>query len=474
MSVVRQKMQPRVRSVVSVVFAVFLLAISFPIAVFADTVTSTVPVGTGPYAEVLNTNGSRLYVGSAIGSDTGSISTVDTLTNTMLSKFYTGSSRIMDMALNPDGLRLYTGHLNGQLKIINPSTNTVTLSVTVGSSVYGLALSPDGSRVYASDFTANVIRVLNATDLSPITSFAGGTHPRLIVMAPSGNRAYVAIQGSTITSPGSVKVIDTVSNTVLATIPTGLGTGAVALSPDGKSVYATNYGSNNVSVIDTATNTVSATIPVGTQPYQVAFTPDGTRAYVANMLDNTVSVVNVATRTVASTIPVGLQPAPIRISSDSQIAYVGNENASTVSVILLDTFPSIVTTALASGVVGNGYVGAIATAGRPQPTVAVTAGTFPPGLTLAPDGAITGTPLTAGTYMFTVTATSSVSGIPSTVVRNLSITIAPASTTNGQGSDTPMLATTGENVTIMKGGALLFVLVGASMLIAITMRKLLG
>src|SRR5437870_2398375 len=39
---------------------------------------------------------------------------------------------------------------------------------------------------------------------------------------------------------------------------------------------------NTVSVIDTATNTVIATIPVGLNPFGVAITPDGTRAYVVN------------------------------------------------------------------------------------------------------------------------------------------------------------------------------------------------
>ena len=37
--------------------------------------------------------------------------------------------------------------------------------------------------------------------------------------------------------------------------------------------YVTNSGSNNVSVIDTATNTVVATVPVGENPWGVAVTP---------------------------------------------------------------------------------------------------------------------------------------------------------------------------------------------------------
>src|SRR5262249_61487809 len=43
--------------------------------------------------------------------------------------------------------------------------------------------------------------------------------------------------------------------------------------------YVTNSLSNFVSVIDTATNTVVATVPVGSFPQGVAIPPDGTNAY---------------------------------------------------------------------------------------------------------------------------------------------------------------------------------------------------
>lgn len=64
-----------------------------------------------------------------------------------------------------------------------------------------------------------------------------------------------------------------------------------------------NKGNNTVSVINTATNTVIATIPVGASPDQVTILPDGTFAYVTNQVDNTVSVIDIATNMVIATIP---------------------------------------------------------------------------------------------------------------------------------------------------------------------------
>lgn len=95
--------------------------------------------------------------------------------------------------------------------------------------------------------------------------------------APNGTRVYVANQNS-----GNVSVINTATNTVIATVPVGIGPSGVAITPDGTRAYVTNQGSDSVSVINTTNNTVIATIPVGDAPIALAITPDGTRVYVAN------------------------------------------------------------------------------------------------------------------------------------------------------------------------------------------------
>src|SRR5216117_3487446 len=60
---------------------------------------------------------------------------------------------------------------------------------------------------------------------------------------------------------------------LLLSMGAGLGT---ATAEAQTRAYVTNGFSNTVSVIDTATNTVVATIPVGAFPFGVAITPDGT------------------------------------------------------------------------------------------------------------------------------------------------------------------------------------------------------
>src|ERR1700746_2045903 len=85
---------------------------------------------------------------------------------------------------------------------------------------------------------------------------------------------------------------------LLLSLATGLGPAPVQAQTR---AYVTNI-SGTVSVIETATNTVVATIPVGIFPSGVAITPDGTRAYVANIF-NSISVIDTATNAVVVTIP---------------------------------------------------------------------------------------------------------------------------------------------------------------------------
>jgi YVTN family beta-propeller protein len=58
-----------------------------------------------------------------------------------------------------------------------------------------------------------------------------------------------------------------------------------------------NLGSNTVSVIDTASNTVVATVQVESAPIAVAITPDGTHAFVTN--NGNLSVIATATKHMA-------------------------------------------------------------------------------------------------------------------------------------------------------------------------------
>ncbi|MGH6853638.1 MAG: YncE family protein, partial [Methylocella sp.] len=133
---------------------------------------------------------------------------------------------------------------------------------------------------------------------------------------------YVANYGA-----NTVSVIDTASNTGVATVPVEGGARGVAVTPNGKHAYVTNWGSATVSVIDTASNTVVVTVPLGGEAAGVAITPDGSHANVAGGPSEfwgipqlphrknlgSVTVIATASNTVVATVTVGSNPLGVGI-----------------------------------------------------------------------------------------------------------------------------------------------------------------
>ncbi len=145
----------------------------------------------------------------------------------------------------------------------------------------------------------------------------------------------------------SVSVIDTATNSVVATVPVGDGPEAVGVNPDNTRVYVANGAADTVSVIDVATNAVVATVPVGDNPQGVAVDPSGFWVYVVNNADKTVSVISAASNTVIATIPVGQGSLRAVVSADGNRLYVTNAGENNVSVI--DTHTRLELTKIAVG-----------------------------------------------------------------------------------------------------------------------------
>ena len=114
-------------------------------------------------------------------------------------------------------------------------------------------------------------------------------------------------------------MIKTANRAVVATIPVGIFPVGVAFTPDGTHAYVTNNASSSmsvigsVSVIATATNTVVATVTVD-HPFAVAVSPNGQDVYVSKFLSNNkVRVIATSTNTKVAAIPVGTCPIGVAI-----------------------------------------------------------------------------------------------------------------------------------------------------------------
>jgi len=125
---------------------------------------------------------------------------------------------------------------------------------------------------------------------------------------------------------------------------------AVLVSPDGKTAYVANFGSNSVSPIDTATNKAGPAIAVGSQPYALAMVPHHRSMYVVNYGSGTVTPVSTATNKAGRAVRVGTDPESIAFTANGGTAVVANEGSGN------DTGIDTATSASATAPVGNAPV----------------------------------------------------------------------------------------------------------------------
>lgn len=98
---------------------------------------------------------------------------------------------------------------------------------------------------------------------------------------------------------GSLTVVNTETNSVVANIPTGTGTYALAFSPDANYAYVGSSGPT-LKVIETAGNTLVKTLPLINQAHDIKVSPDGGKLYVSD--NSIIYLLNLQDYSVISTI----------------------------------------------------------------------------------------------------------------------------------------------------------------------------
>src|SRR5207237_6565988 len=116
---------------------------------------------------------------------------------------------------------------------------------------FGVAVNAAGTRAYVANFSSGTVSVIDTSTNTVIATIPGVTQAAGIAVNPAGTRVYVTTNG------GPTFVIDATTNTVLTTIPNSGFLGLV-FTPSGAFIYSSNNPQGKV--IDTATNTVVATI----------------------------------------------------------------------------------------------------------------------------------------------------------------------------------------------------------------------
>jgi uncharacterized protein (TIGR03437 family) len=171
-------------------------------------------------------------------------------------------------------------------------------------------------RAYTANFGSNNLSVIDTSSNTVVATVPLGNQPNSVALTPDGTRAYVTNGG------GDVWVISTSTNAVLAKVVVGGYPSGIAITPDGTRAYVTKDNANAVAVIDTSSNTVIATMNAGTAPGGVAIAPDGKHAYVASVGTNSVLVIDTSSNAVTATVALGTDPVGVAVTPDGARVYV--------------------------------------------------------------------------------------------------------------------------------------------------------
>lgn len=142
---------------------------------------------------------------------------------------------------------------------------------------------------YVTNGASNTVSVFDVVHVRLDREIQVGQNPTGATANPKRNEVYVVNSGSA-QGNGSISVIDTEKNAVVATIPVHRQPYFLDVSPDGDTAYVANSGANSVSVIDLKTRREIAVAGAGEGPGLARISPDGNTLVVTNRVGNSVSI----------------------------------------------------------------------------------------------------------------------------------------------------------------------------------------
>jgi len=263
---------------------------------------------------------------------------------------------------------------------------TQTIQLPTLSAPVAVAGNGANSKIYIVNHGTNNVTVLSTTDNTIVKTIPVGFNPIWGVMSADGVDVFVVNQGDkTATNPGSVSVIDTTLDIVIATINVG-NTPATSqpnfayFDTNRERVYVTNTGENTVSVIKADGINLGVTpqvlpvllknITVSGAPISVAALNDGSKVYaalgncpagtnqlnlvlptpttgnLANCNGNLLSVIDATALAETSTLNVGSGAVSVDVDANATRVYAVAAHAAQVAIIrpttnsITTTFPA--------------------------------------------------------------------------------------------------------------------------------------
>jgi YVTN family beta-propeller protein len=260
----------------------------------------------------------------------------------------------MNLVPSPDGRFIAistSGWSKPALSILDTRTLQIVNRIELEHTWLGLVWHPDGKRIFASGASENTVYefAFQSGRLTAAGSIVLGPperHPGGDVVENAGYVAGMAMSGdgrmlyATQVYGEKVRAIDLEKRAIVATAQLEAEPYTCVLSNDGDELFVSVWGASKVVVLDAWTLEKKGEVAVGEHPNAMAIARDGARLFVACASTNAVWVVDLATGVPSEQIsvalgvdaPVGSTPNGLSLSPDGRTLLVANADNNTVTV----------------------------------------------------------------------------------------------------------------------------------------------
>ena len=251
-----------------------------------NTVVATDPVANFPQAATVNSSLNRIYVGD-FGS-ANQLSIINGRTNQVIQRAISKSSVVTGIAANSATGSVYMCNTPNTIVVFDGHTNKVISTLNVPQCTFGIGVNRKTNLIYVGTFTPN-ITVIDGSTNTVVNTFPIDLTGIVTVTADSVSNHLGVVD----TNAGKFEVLDAATGTLLGTV-SGLQRpfGAVFV-PGAKFAMVTEESANDIVLIDATNFSIISHTPVGTFPLAMDFDPSTHLAYVANDMDNSVTVISI-------------------------------------------------------------------------------------------------------------------------------------------------------------------------------------
>ena len=293
---------------------------------------------------VVPAGAATLYV---TNTKSDSVSIIDTDTLEVVGTIPLGRGKPNRIVFHPDGKTAWVVYDKSRdLGVIDAEQRKLLRRVKIGGNPYNLNFTPDGRHLLVLDWSSDsstdevIFYALNAVKIDGRVEVS--TWPAHSVFSKDNTLLYVS--GET---AGDVTVIDVATRQTVDRIVHGGGDAmGLALTADGKLLYAAAGENKTVLKIDTATHKVVGEIPLPGVVHEGALTLDGRFLYTTLRKANRIVVVRTADDKIVATIPQKGYPDLVTMAPGGRYALVTNRSANLVSVIDLRSHAQVKTIAV--------------------------------------------------------------------------------------------------------------------------------